>query len=223
MDDPQWCLDECPTCATVVHGTSIYCSSKCEPRVEVEENESYVPWTESTTARVSAWALHCHKATIVPTMSPSLFPSPSGRKIHLRKQRPTVWVTSDLSFDSPPCTSPTISTSAAALSLVASSAGPASSTGPIRSWASPLPAPPTCPLLTKTNVYLFSNGRSSALCTDTDTAPLSDLTSNGDLVPELWFYTKAECVSSIQSDASVLKRPPWDGRTGYTPRDRKRR
>ncbi|KAJ7108606.1 hypothetical protein C8R44DRAFT_884665 [Mycena epipterygia] len=93
MDDSQWCLDECPTCATVVYGKSIYCSAKCEPDVEQEPEleHDYVPWSQSSSTRISAWAFDCYKSALTPASSPCIFPSPSQRKLHLRKQYPTSW------------------------------------------------------------------------------------------------------------------------------------
>ncbi|KAJ7906325.1 hypothetical protein B0H13DRAFT_2021188 [Mycena leptocephala] len=160
MDDPQWCLDECPTCATVVHGQSIYCSSKCEPEVEQDPELEHddVPWSQCNSTRVSAWALDCYKSTIAPASSPAIFPSPSRQKLHLRKKHPTSWVTSATSLDSRPYMSLSISTDTAVESLVTSSTVPPSpiSRWSARSWACPSAGPPTPPLLTKSNVYLTS-------------------------------------------------------------------
>ncbi|KAJ6558065.1 hypothetical protein B0H19DRAFT_1149764 [Mycena capillaripes] len=163
MDDPQWCLDECPTCATVVHGQSIYCSPECEPEAEQESQLEHddTLWNHSNSTRISAWALHCYKATtIAPASSPCIFPSPSRQKLHLRKKHPTSWVTSGTSFDPSRYISSSISTGTAVESLVTSSTVPTSPTSrwsaPVRSWTSASPGPPTPPLLTKTNVYLFS-------------------------------------------------------------------
>ncbi|KAF7360256.1 hypothetical protein MVEN_00754600 [Mycena venus] len=157
MDDSQWCLDECPTCATVVHGRSIYCSPKCEPEVKPEpelENDD-VQWTQCNSIRVSAWALDCYKSALGPASSPGIFPSPSQRKLHIRKKHPTSWVTSDTSSHSPPYISPSISTGTAVESLITNSTPPQSPWS-VRSWRSS-PGPATPPLLTKTNVYLFSD------------------------------------------------------------------
>ncbi|KAJ6514534.1 hypothetical protein DFH09DRAFT_1196627 [Mycena vulgaris] len=157
MDDSQWCLDECPTCATVMDGKSLYCSAQCEPNLEHEPDleHGYVPWGQCTSTRVSAWALDCYKSSLASSSSPGIFPSPSRRKLHLRKQNPTSWVTPDTPSHSP--SSP--STSTAVESLITSSTAPTSSISrnPLRSWASPSPVPPTRPLLTKTNVYLFTD------------------------------------------------------------------
>ncbi|KAJ6470617.1 hypothetical protein C8R47DRAFT_756178 [Mycena vitilis] len=156
MDDPQWCLDECPTCATVVQGPSVYCSSECEPDSEPEELRlDDVPWSQYNSTRISAWAVHCYKSSHA-AGSPCIFPSPSRRKLYLRKKHPTSWVTSDISFDPPPYVSSSISTGTAIESLVTSSTAPPSpvSRWSVRSWTSPSPGPPTPPLLTKTNVFL---------------------------------------------------------------------
>ncbi|KAJ7666065.1 hypothetical protein DFH06DRAFT_266429 [Mycena polygramma] len=176
MDDPQWCLDECPTCATVVvsgfdgatfpavdalgalsqQGPSIYCSSECEPDSEPEELKlDDAPWSQYNSTRISAWAVHCYKSSHAAS-SPCIFPSPCRRKLYLRKKHPTSWVTSDISFDPPPYVSSSISTGTAIESLVTSSTAPPSpaSRWSVRSWTSPSPGPPTPPFLTKTNVFL---------------------------------------------------------------------
>ncbi|KAJ7359522.1 hypothetical protein DFH08DRAFT_931995 [Mycena albidolilacea] len=160
MDDPQWCLDECPTCSTVVHGRAIYCSPECEPEVDPEpELEHDGPWTHCSSIRVSAWALDCYKATLAPTSSPAIFPSPSQRKLHIQKKHPTLWVTSDPSFHSTPHISSSISTSTAVESLVTNSTPSRSpiSRWSAQSWSCSSPGPLTPPLLTKTNVYLCSD------------------------------------------------------------------
>ncbi|KAF8186906.1 hypothetical protein K438DRAFT_1973106 [Mycena galopus ATCC 62051] len=164
MDEPQWCLDECPTCSTVVHGRSIYCSPECEPEVEPElalEHDD-VRWALShyNSIRVSTWAFDCYKSTLAPTSSPCVFPSPSQRKLHLRKKHPTSWVTPDTSSNSSPYISPPISTATAVESLVTNSTPTLQS--PIsrwsaRSWSCSSPGPATPPFLTKMNVYLFSD------------------------------------------------------------------
>ncbi|KAJ7790553.1 hypothetical protein B0H14DRAFT_2939347 [Mycena olivaceomarginata] len=179
MDDPQWCLDECPTCSTVVvsalqrlsqsgnltrvflqHGRAIYCSPECEPEVDPEpELEHDGPWTHCSSIRVSAWALDCYKATLAPTSSPAIFPSLSQRKLHIQKKHPTLWVTSDPSSHSTPHISSSISTSTAVESLVTNSTPSRSpiSRWSAQSWSCSLPGPLTPPLLTKTNVYPCSD------------------------------------------------------------------
>jgi len=161
MDDPQWCLDECPTCATVVHGRSIYCSPECEPQIEPEPESEHddVLWRQCNSTRVSAWALDCYKSTRAPASSPGIFPSPSRQKLYIRKKDPTSWVTSDTSSHSSPYISPSISTGTAVESLITNSTPSQSpiSRWSARSWARSSPGPATPPLLSKTNVYLFSD------------------------------------------------------------------
>ncbi|KAJ7778205.1 hypothetical protein B0H16DRAFT_880492 [Mycena metata] len=167
MDDSQWCLDECPTCATVVHGQAIYCSPECEPEMEPQAEEDSVPWPQYNSNRVSTWALDCYKkSTLAPANAPCIFASPSQRKLHIRKRHPTSWVTtSEASVDSSTCISSSISTGPIVETLVAGSIGLPSpkSAWRVRSWASPPPGPPSQPLLTKTNVYLFSNSTTHPL------------------------------------------------------------
>ncbi|KAJ7440156.1 hypothetical protein FB451DRAFT_1300804 [Mycena latifolia] len=187
MDDSQWCLDACPTCATVVTGTSLYCSVQCEPDREQESelDSSSPPWSHCNTARVSAWAFDCYKSSMAPAASsPCIFPSPSRRKLHLRKQYPTSWVTPDAPSHAPSYVSSPMSTSTAVESLVTSSTAltPPTSRRPVRSWASPSPAPPSYPLLTKANVYLFAESPAAR----PPTAPSSE-TSDRPLTPsDLW-------------------------------------
>ncbi|KAJ7131742.1 hypothetical protein C8R43DRAFT_1024469 [Mycena crocata] len=208
MDD-QWCLDECPTCATVVNGTSIYCSPQCEPNVEPDaESEphverNYTPWSQQNTSRVSAWAVDCYKATLVPASSPCIFPSPSRRKLHLRKKHPTSWVTSDMpsSYISSP-----VSTSDAVESLIPSTSSTAP-TSPIshctaRSWASPSPLPPTRPLLTKTNVHLLSNSKAGR-----HTTTESNETSDRPVTPSgFWILTTVAEAECSRSNCPMLKK-----------------
>ncbi|KAJ7512805.1 hypothetical protein B0H11DRAFT_2182158 [Mycena galericulata] len=157
MDDSQWCLDECPTCATVVHGSSVYCED-CEPDVkEVDLEDGYEAWNRRNTAtRVSAWALDCYKSTVAPGTSPCVFPSPSRRKLYLRKQHPTSWVTPDASLDFPSSIlSSARSTPTAIESRSTMTAPPSPNSRCLpRSWACPSQASVTRPLLTRTNVYL---------------------------------------------------------------------
>ncbi|KAJ7689476.1 hypothetical protein B0H17DRAFT_638868 [Mycena rosella] len=200
MDDSQWCLDECPTCATAMQGKSLYCSAECEPNSgqELDPQPNYVQSRESSTARVSAWALDCYKSSITPASSPGIFPSPSRRKLHLRKQYPTSWVTPDApSHPTSSYVSSPMSSSTAVESLVASSTAAASpnSRHPARSWASPSPAPPTHPLLTKTNIYLFAESPAGRLPSSFQTSerPPSELWT-----PKVAAPDRPRCLASKQ-------------------------
>ncbi|KAJ7029213.1 hypothetical protein C8F04DRAFT_1116906, partial [Mycena alexandri] len=211
------CLDECPTCATVVHGRAIYCSPECEPEMEpqLQPEEDSVPWPQCNSNRVSAWVLDCYNnSTLAPANSPCVFPSPSQRKLHLRKKHPTSWVTtSEASVDSSTYISSSISTGPVAETLVAGSIGLPSpkSSWRVRSWASPPPGPPSRPLLTKTNVYLFSNSTTHPLL------PHWNETSDRPGTPsEKWIPTavvEAEC-SRTPDRRRRDGRPTFRSRTG---------
>ncbi|KAJ7185702.1 hypothetical protein C8R46DRAFT_1061477 [Mycena filopes] len=165
MDDSQWCLDECPTCANVVHGRAIYCSPECEPEMKSQPHpkpeQDSAPWPQCNSSRVSAWVLDCYKkSSLAPANTPCIFPSPSRRKLYLRKKHPTSWVTtSETSVDSSTYISSSLSTGTVVETLVTGSIGLPSPkySCPVRSWATPPPCPPSRPLLTKTNVLLLSN------------------------------------------------------------------
>ncbi|KAF7351299.1 hypothetical protein MSAN_01561400 [Mycena sanguinolenta] len=162
MDEPQWCLDECPTCSTVVHGRSIYCSPECEPQVEPEPEPEHddVLWSQYNSIRVSAWAFDCYKSSLAPASSPGIFPSPTQRKFHIRKKHPTSWVTSETSSHSS-YISPSISAPTAVESLITNSTSPPQLSPVSRwspqSWSYSSPGPITPPFLMKTNVYLSSD------------------------------------------------------------------
>lgn len=219
MDDSQWCLDECPTCATVVHGTSLYCSPECEPDVDDSELEleppyAHAPWSHSRAARVSAWALDCYKSALAPPASgaPCILPSPSRRKLHLRKQYPTAWLTPG----TPPHThsfvseSSPLSTCTAVDSLVSSCT---KSPAPHRAWASaspaPSPAPPpppptrAHPLLTKTTIYLRARAEPHAA------PPRQDAWTPADV----WV---ARLAASVLPRCPLAK-PQWDARARDDP------
>ncbi|KAJ7622356.1 hypothetical protein FB45DRAFT_927591 [Roridomyces roridus] len=153
--DSQWCLDACPTCARVVDVSSIYCA-KCEPDVKqlLQSDLASGPYTSPDT-RVTAWALDCYQSTRNagrPTSVPPpiVFPSPSGRKLHLRKTSPTVsWISpepelahSPSTLSSPPLSTPTAVQS---LSMMSNSVGVGSpspaSRPPARSWVPAAPGP----------------------------------------------------------------------------------
>ncbi|KAJ7739971.1 hypothetical protein DFH07DRAFT_70417 [Mycena maculata] len=170
MNDAQWCLDECANCATVVEGPSIYCP-QCEPDVKEEEAEledGYAPYTPRTTVRVSAWALDCYKSTrVAPASGPYIVPSPSRRKLHIRKQHPTSWVTPDgfsssISLSSPMSTPTAVESESESAATSATIPPSPISRCPARSWAAVSPASATRPLLTKTNVYLSSSSKAHA-------------------------------------------------------------
>ncbi|KAJ7016010.1 hypothetical protein C8F04DRAFT_1167528 [Mycena alexandri] len=161
MADSQWCLDECPTCATVVHGRAIYCSPECEPEME-----------------------------------PQLRPEEDKSSV-----------------DSSTYISSSISTGPVAETLVAGSIGlpsPKSSCGSAHGRAPP-PGPPSRPLLTKTNVYLFSNSTTHPLL------PHSNETSDRPGTPsEKWIPTavvEAEC-SRTPDRRRRDGRPTFRSRTG---------
>jgi hypothetical protein len=192
-------------------GRYLYCSQKCEPQVKEEadeEDEYHCP-----TARVSAWALHCHKSTLgSPSTTPGIFPSPSRRKIHLREQRPTCWVTPDSPSTSPSHASTAVSASTATDSLVASSMAPPS---PIsrylpRSWASPAVLSTRLPSAMKhaRAGSLSSKPHSSP---QQATAPPSEQTSESDVHLEWWVASPEDSSGSLRSMSGAMRKHPSFG------------
>ncbi|KAK7044766.1 hypothetical protein R3P38DRAFT_2880743 [Favolaschia claudopus] len=216
--DSQWCLDECPTCSTVVNGPSIYCSPECEPPLDLEELDLDDPfWSQQKSIRVSTWALECYQSTEAHRSTPSIFISPSQRKLHVRKTHPTSWVNSETSPPSPPSISSSISTSTAVESLVTSSTSPHSpiSRWSVRSWpvrpsACSSPGLTTPPIVTKTSVYLVSDSLTQPETKKTIRTglPPSEKASHTRLRHLVQTQHDGECSPRLRTPTHALLPPP---------------
>ncbi|KAJ7634926.1 hypothetical protein FB45DRAFT_910283 [Roridomyces roridus] len=207
MDDSQWCLDECPSCATVVSGSSIYCA-QCEPDFKLppeepeQDDEGFAEYMQRTATRVSAWTVDCYKssraAAAAPSSVPSVFPSPCRRKLHLRKVYPTSW----LNAESPPILSsaPLSAPTAVQLLVTSSTGSPSPSSTFVGSPARP-----------KTNVYLFSSSdykhrsRLSLPCTPMTPSSSMGVRSTG---TDVAHARDCNCLPPLSSQ----KQPQYQGR-----------